>query len=420
MTADHLTPSEEAELQAISQRTTKGTLSVSMYSQQWSANTHLGVQNLSMTSAVVGGGNIVAPTQNVPWVGLNVTTASGDKVTYQSRTFMRYWAYRTHQVSFAASFAEAQAGMVQRAGIFDDNDGFFFQYDSNGLHVVHRTSTSGVVVDNVVSQADFNEDLLDGDGPSGLNAGTDFRFDRGITYGIQYNWYGTQVGRFFIAYGGSVVYLHEFVFTGQLDGVPFMRSAMLPLRFQIENTAGVGATRTMRVGTMSHSVADDTSQDTFYKFSASTGTTPITVNSTTDWTDIIALRPKATVNGIQNRGLLEISHWLLLAESNSIEYRIIDNVTYTGGTWTSVNANSIAEFSVAPGTQVGTPRVIDVNYLYSGRTGGAQSPENLADANIRISLDTLTGAQQCYVVQARKLGATDATVYGALTWKEQY
>jgi hypothetical protein len=415
-----LGPDQETELQHASQRTTKGTLAVSQYVQTWSANTHLGLQTLITRTAIVGAGAIVNPTQAIPWVGLSVGTASGDEAVYHSRTYMRYWAYRTHRLSFACSFATAVENTVQRIGLFDDNDGFFFQFDTDGLHVVHRTSTSGSPVDTVVSQADFNQDKLNGSYPSHLRAGLDFRFDRGITFGIEYNWYGTQCGKFFMAYGSSVVYLHDFVFTGQVDGKPYMRTAMLPFKAQIINTGTAPSSSTMRVGTCSHSVADDTSIDTFYQFSVSNGTTGIAVDSTTNWTDLLAIRPKTTFNSIQNRGLMEITHWQLLAEGNSIEYRIIDNVTYTGGTWTSVGTTSIAEFSVSPGTQAGTPRAIDINYLYSGRTAGNDTPENLADNNIRIGLDTSTGAQPCYVVQARKLSASTATVYAAMTWKEQY
>lgn len=421
MTADHLTPYEEKHLQEISQRTTKGTLAVSSYSQTFSANTHLGIPTNTMTTSLVGSASVVSPTQNSPWVGLQVTTASGDKATYQSKFYMRYWAYRTHMVSFAVSFDTGRANTIQRVGLYDDNDGFYFQYDDQGLAVAHRTSTSGSPVDTVVRMADFNEDQLDGDGPSGLVAGTDFFLDRGITFGIQYNWYGTQGAKFFLAYGGSIVHLHEMTFTGQIAGLPFMRSAMLPVRFMIENTGTAAAGSTMRVGTLSHAVADDTSIDVYFQFSASTGTTTTTVNSQTVWTDILAVRPKTTHNSIQNRALIAISHWQLETRDAGIEYRIVDNVTYTGGTWTAVDSNSVAEYSVSPGTQAGTPRVIDINYLFADRGTGGETPENIAQNNVRLGLDTVTGDQYCYVIQARKTQATpDAEALAAITWKEEY
>lgn len=418
---EQLTPYEKEYLQNLSERTTKGTMAVSQYLQTFSANTTLGFP-LTFTSDLTGSASIVNPTQNLPWVGLRTTTASGDKTIYQSKFYQRYWAYRTHRVTWASDFHAQEANLIQRAGMFDDNDGWFFQFDSNGLHCVVRSATSGSPVDSVVSIGDFNLDNLNGDGPSGLRqgAGKDLLLDRALTWGITYNWYGTQIVKFFITYGGSVVPLHEFIFSGQNDGVPFTRTAQLPIRFEIENTDTISGTATMRVGSVSHSVADDVSDDVYYEFSASSGTTPISVTSTTVWQDLIAVRPKATVNSIQNRGLLSLDHWQLLAESNSIEYRIIDNVTYTGGTWVSAGDQSISEYSVAPGTQVGTPRVIDINYLYSGRTDGAETPENGVQADIKLSLDTLSGAQYCYVIQARKLSATDASVYAAVNWREEY
>lgn len=416
---DQLTPYQKEYLQQDSERTSKGAQLVAQYVQVFSANTNYGVP-MTFKSNLTGSGSITNPTANSPWVGLTTTTASGDKVEYQTKLYLRYWAYRTHRCTFAVSFATEQANYVQQAGMFDANDGWFFQHDENGLHVVHRTATSGSPVDTVVSRESFNLDRLDGNGPSGLRLPQDFRFDRGITYGIQYNWYGTQVIKFFMTYGGSLVPLHEFVFSGQLDGVPFTRTAQLPLRFVAENTDTAAAGATMRVGSCSHSVADDVGRDLYMQFSASTGTTGITVDSTTTWQDLVAVRPKATISGITNRALFELTHWLLLAESNSIEYRIIDNVTYTGGTWGDVGGGSLAEYSVSPGTQAGTPRVVDINYLYAGRNDGGSSPESINDANIQIGLDTVSNAQYCFVVQARKLSVTTATAFAAITWAEQY
>lgn len=411
-----LNETEKEALQEKSERSTKGAQYVSNWLQTFSANTTLGTPSLVFINSTTGSGSITAPTQNVPWVGLTTTTASGDKVIYQSKIYQRYWAYRTHRVSFAVSFAEAQANYRQRAGQFDDNDGWFFQFDTSGLSVVHRTSTSGSPVDTVVNQVNFNQSS----GPAGLVEGVDYRYDRGITFSIAYNWYGTQIIKFAMHYGGSVVPLHDFVFTGQLDGVPFSRTAQLPIRFETENTDTAAAGKTMRIGSVSHSVADDSATESFYKFSASNGTTAVAATSTTVWQDILAVRPKATVNSIQNRGLLKLAHWQLLVENNSIEYRIIDNVTYTGGSWTSAGDESIAEYSVSPGTQVGTPRVIDINYAYSGRTSGTETPENSLGGDLSLGLNSLTGTQEAYVIQARKLSATDANVYAALTWAEAY
>lgn len=413
-----LSDQEKQYLQNHSIVTSKGLLAVSSYVQTFSANTTLGVP-LNMTTTTTGSGAIVSPTANSPWVGLQTTTANGDIAGYQSKLYQRYWAYRTHKISFAVSFATAVANTVQEAGMFDANDGWFFRYSSSGMQLVLRTATSGSPVETVVDRADWNLDRCDGEGPSGLRLGLDFNWDKGITYGIQYNWYGTQGVKFYFAYGSSVVFLHEMIFTGLLDGVPFTRSASLPFAFNIRNTDTAASGSTMRVGSISHAVADDIAGDYYYLFSASNGTTAVTVDSTTVWQDLIAIRPKTTVNSIANRGLLELKHWQLIAQGNGIEYRVIDQVTYTGGTWSDVGGGSIAEYAVSPGTQAGTPRVIDVNYLYTNRNDGGSTPENSVQSNVKIGLDTVSGAQYCFVLQARKIDATTATARTAITWEEQ-
>lgn len=416
-----LTLAEEQALQKISQQTSKGALAVSEWSQVWSNNTHLGVNSEIMSTDLTGGASITDPTLNNPWVGLNVGTASGDKATFISRQFMRYWAYRTHRITFAVSFAPPIENTVQRVGIFDDDDGFLWEYSTEGLKVVHRTSTSGSLVETKVEQKDFNEDNLFGYQTSGLDAVEDFSFEKGLTYGIDYNWYGTQGAKFWVAYGFSVVYVHEFIFSGQVPGgAPYMRRAMLPFKCEIENVGVAPSGSTMRIGTSSHSVGDDVTIESYNQHSVSNGTTPISVDSTTVWQDVLAIRPKATINSIENRGLMALEAYQALVESNSIELRIIKNVTYTGGTWLSVSGTSIAEYSVSPGTQAGTPTVLEIDYIYSGRTDGSVFRGASGGANFRNSLDTLTGSQNAFVIQARKLSATTATVLATLTWREEF
>src|SRR6056300_1784915 len=72
------------------------------------------------------GSGTVSYTANTSTVNLNVTTASGDKVTRQSKRVMSYQPGKSllHLSTFV--MATQEENLEQRVGMFDSNNGIFF------------------------------------------------------------------------------------------------------------------------------------------------------------------------------------------------------------------------------------------------------------------------------------------------------
>ncbi|MEY2912554.1 MAG: Puniceispirillum phage, partial [Cyanobacteriota bacterium] len=62
----------------------------------------------------------------------------------------------------------AKAGLRQRVGYYGAANGFYIERDGTSAYFVERSSVTGVVTNTQVAQADWNQDPLDGTGPSGL------------------------------------------------------------------------------------------------------------------------------------------------------------------------------------------------------------------------------------------------------------
>jgi len=66
-------------------------------------------------------------------------------------------------------FGTAATGIKRKIGLFDANNGLFFDQQSDGMGVTVRSFTSGSAVDTRVLQASWNIDKMDGTGASVLH-----------------------------------------------------------------------------------------------------------------------------------------------------------------------------------------------------------------------------------------------------------
>src|SRR6056300_374120 len=85
------------------------------------------------------GSGTVSYTANKSTVNLNVTTASGDKVIRQSKRVMTYQPGKSLLNLNTFVMAEQTANLEQRVGMFDANNGIFFEDTGTGYQIVRIT-----------------------------------------------------------------------------------------------------------------------------------------------------------------------------------------------------------------------------------------------------------------------------------------
>jgi len=121
------------------------------------------------------------------------------------------------------------SGITTNIGLFDDNNGLFFQ-DKNGIKsVIIRSNTSGSVVDTVVTKNNW-DDPLDGTGRSAIT----IDFTKTQIFVIDFQWLGVGRIRFGFNIGGIIVYCH-LIQNANVLSLVYMSTPNLPIRIQIEN-----------------------------------------------------------------------------------------------------------------------------------------------------------------------------------------
>ena len=150
----------------------------------------------------------------------------------RSRRYLNYQPGKG-QLVFATFIAPngPVAGSTKRVGYFDDSDGLFFMLDATGFAAVKRSSVTGVIVDSVVRQADWNYDTMDGTGPSGVTLDPT---QNQIAY-FAFEWLGVGSVEFGFVVDGAPMPVHRLL-NANAGSAVYMRTPSLPVSYEIEGT----------------------------------------------------------------------------------------------------------------------------------------------------------------------------------------
>lgn len=181
------------------------------------------------------GSGTVSYSANKSTVNLNTTTASGDKVIRQSKRVMTYQPGKS-LLNLNTFVMNAQTeNLEQRVGMFDANNGIFFEDTGTGYRFVRRTYVTGSPVDTYANQGSWNGDNLDGTGDSGY----DLDFTKATIMFMDFEWLGMGAVRCGFVVDGKFITAHTFYNANSLDTV-YMQTANLPIRYEIETTGTIG------------------------------------------------------------------------------------------------------------------------------------------------------------------------------------
>ena len=340
---------------------------------------------------------------------------SGDGAIFQSKEYYRYQPGKSQFIVWTCILGSKTSNVRKRIGLFDVDNGFFFEQDGTNLKVVRRTKTSGSVVDNAVNQSSWNIDILDGTGPSGETLDE----SKDNLYIVDYQWLGAGRIRFGLDFGGRIQYVHEIKFANT-ETVPFTVTGNLPFRAEIFNT-GIAAGAT----TYDFTCFAIASEGGFNPTGIPGSTQNVAFRNVTTANDplpILSIRNKATFNSITNRGLVIPKSYQIVSEDSIISYQIILNGSLTGASYNDVDAtNSMIEFDVAA-TAITGGLVIDSGFLSGGKDkdeSGHVGEDLMNKLLLANNIAGDTGDILSVVISIINSAGTASDVGAAITWKEE-
>ena len=337
-------------------------------------------------------------------VDLAVTTSSGSKAVRQTFRVFPYQPGKGLLVLATFVMNARKAGLRQRVGYFSTDNGVFLQVADEGQpQFVLRTNTSGTPSDTrTVSQSDWNGDKLDGTGASGLT----LNLTKAQILWMDFEWLGVGSVRCGFIIDGQYIVCHTFNNANDIDKV-YMTTAILPVRYEIENTAGTASASTLKqicATVISEGGYDQKSSLTWARRTA------VLTGVTTSFVPIVSIRLKSTSLGAVV--IPSIFHAIPIGSTLDYELVLIKNPTLTGASFTSNSTN--VELDVTA-TALANGTIVDLNY-----TAGSNQGSGTATGDVEYNFDnqlgvSLAGVSDIFTLAARTISGTD-DIIGSMSY----
>lgn len=264
------------------------------------------------------------------FAGLKLTTgtANGDSVKYTSHRYHHCRPGNGMPALFAARSADAgKVGLTRRMGLFDDDDGVFFEIVDTDINVVVRSSLTGL--EDRIPRASWNGDRLDGSLGDNNLSGQTLDPTKNNVWWIDYQ-PGAGAIRFGTYINGDKTVCHIIGHYNELDR-QWMGASSLPYRIEQTNTSVTGSSSEMWLFCVV--IQNEGYPDVFrsnYGISNS-----LTLTSET-FVPLISFKPtELTALGKANRARIIPRMVSILADSIATEFIITIGSPLTGATFSN-------------------------------------------------------------------------------------
>jgi hypothetical protein len=343
-------------------------------------------------------------------VNLTVGSANNDEIVRETIKVFAYQPGKSLLVMSTFVMGAAKTGLRQRVGYYGAANGFYIERDGSSAYFVERSSVTGVVTNTQVAQANWNQDPLDGSGPSGIT----LDLSKSQILYMDIEWLGLGTARMGFIIDGVFVPAHNFNHAN-LTTTTYITTASLPLRYEMKNTAATSGASTLK------QVCSTVISEGGFALSGlqqSVGipiTTPTTLTTAGTYYPVISLRLKtARLDAIV---ILTAISVLALSNNVNYEWRVVGNGATTGGTWVSAGTNSGVEYNIT-GTSFTGGNILASGYT-QGSNQGATTIDILKEALFANQLERngLTGTPfELTLIAAAS--SNSATILASMDWEE--
>jgi hypothetical protein len=384
-----------------------GRLRVSQPYTIFDSSNRYAVDNQFDTSTVTGGSITFLPNEAV--VRMDVNTASGAEVVRQSYRSMLYQPGKGLLVLETFVMNTPKANLRQRVGYFGTQNGLYFELTgaAPGTKAFVMRTYVGGSVDNTsrrVEQSSWNGDKLDGTGPSGLT----LDLTKPQILWFDFEWLGVGNVRCGFVINGQYIVCHTYQTANVYGNSVYMTTAILPLRYEITNTAATAdasylkqiCSSVMSEGGLEPSSIDHVAIRTTAKTGVGTTLLPL-VSITLSTSALGAVVLPSAVK-------------ILPTSADSFEIQLVKNATLSGAAYSVVASDANVMFDVNATAMTGGT-IVQIEYV-AGTNQGQTVLNPVSAFNWDYQLGaSLAGVSDVYTIGVKTISGT-GDVIGALTF----
>ena len=199
-------------------------------------SSHIYYQDGDFDDVIIGTGSTVGFITAQSSATLGIGTTAGCSYIRQSKRVFSYQPGKSLQVFQTFVLNPPKENLTQRVGYGSSLNGIFLEQVGSQVNIIKRTSVSGVSTTITIPQSQWNKDTLDGTGFSTSNpSGVQLDLTKSQLMFTEYEWLGVGDVRVGFQIDSKMIIAHQFQHTNEIDSV-YMRTATLPLRYEILNT----------------------------------------------------------------------------------------------------------------------------------------------------------------------------------------
>lgn len=273
---------------------------------------------------------------NTSTVLMNVGTSINQEVIRESTLVFAYQPGKSLQIINTFVMGEAKTGLRQRVGYFGAENGVYLERDGEEIAFVVRSSSNNSIVDTRIVQSDWNVDKLDGVGVSKKT----LDLDKANIFFIDVEWLGVGTVRCGFVIDGQLIHCHSFHHAGIEDEV-YMSTAVLPVRYEIKNTAGTASVSTLK------QICSTVISEGGYSLSGKPRTFGLELNQQKALTTIATYYPVISIRinpAYPDAIIVPTNMGLLPIDSGLYKYKLVKGGTFTGDTWANTSTNSPVQY----------------------------------------------------------------------------
>jgi hypothetical protein len=304
--------------------------------------------------------------------------------------------------------------------MFDDYNGIYFQQSGDGtLQFVLRSTTGANTTERIVPQSQWNIDKCNGIGSSVFN----IDITKTQLINIDYQWLGVGRVRCGFVHNGNSIVANEFYNSNNYPSV-YMSNPNLPIRCEIRNYDNSVSgymdqicSTVISEGGYSEAGVDFAVSTTGFRSVAGSSTLPA-----------LAIRLATGYKGLQNRSVVRLGKATYANIDNSAYYeiwRLPSSGNILGGTWSSVDAQSVVEYNAsATGIVFTSGNRIDNGFLAAGGNGAnsymsTNNTNKVSDARQGYISQNITSTDSnIFAVVFKNLTASSTNTFTSLQWRE--
>lgn len=351
---------------------------------------------------------------NGSMVSMNIDTTSGAYVKRESSRVFAYQPGKSLQILQTYILNPAKANLRQRYGYFGELNGVYLELDGlNEPAWVVRSNVNGVLSYEKAFQSNWNIDTLKGAVSSSPSQKTLDLTKAQIQF-IDIEWLGLGTVRCGFVIDGQFIHCHSFHHANRINN-PYMTTACLPVRAEIENTGTTASNSTLNI------VCTTVISEGGYEIRGKTrtyGLDPLpgkAMATAGTYYPIVSIR----INPDKPDSIV-VPKQVGLMPINAANYRwkLVSGGTWTGDTWANVASDSSVQYQSNTTATLSGGNELNSGYITSTvQGGGIIDISGTGFFQYQLERNSFANTYPPITLIATSSAAT-CNVAGSITWQE--